>query len=88
MRRCAEQLAGGRYDVVILDELTIAMHFGLLRTCDVLEALQRRHPATETIITGRYAPQELLEAADLITDMREVKHYYARGVPSREGIDK
>ena len=88
LRRCAEQLAGGRYDVVILDELTIAMHFGLLRTCDVLEALQRRHPATETIITGRYAPQELLEAADLITDMREVKHYYARGIPSREGIHK
>ncbi|MCI7317643.1 MAG: cob(I)yrinic acid a,c-diamide adenosyltransferase, partial [Bacteroidales bacterium] len=47
-----------------------------------------RNPATEVIITGRYAPQQLIDAADLVTDMQEVKHYYTQGVLSRPGIDR
>ena len=74
--------------MVILDEITIALWLGLLDVKDVINLVQRRHPATEVIITGRNAPQELIGIADLVTDMREVKHYYTRGVLSRDGIDR
>lgn len=80
LQRCAQLLAGDEYDVVILDERTTALHFGLLVTDEVLAALQRRSPSVEVVVTGRYASQVLLNAADLATDMREVKHYYAHGV--------
>ena len=86
--RCADLLRSGEYDVVILDELTIALHFGLLSTAVVLDVLRNRHPAVEVVITGRYAPQALLETADLVTEMRDVKHYYAQGIQSRDGIDR
>ena len=86
--RCADLLRSGEYDVVILDELTIALHFGLLTIDAVLDALNRRHPAVEVVVTGRYAPQELIDAADLVTEMREIKHYYTQGVLSRDGIDR
>ena len=81
-------MTSGDYDLVVLDELTIALHFGLLEVGEVLEALRGRNPRVEAVVTGRYAPQELIDAADLVTEMREVKHYYAQGVLSREGIDR
>ena len=74
--RCADLLRSGEYDVVILDELTIALHFGLLSTAVVLDVLR-----------SRYAPQALIDAADLVTEMCDVKHYYTQGVLSRDGID-
>lgn len=85
---CREQMQSGRWDMVILDELAIALHLGLLRAEDVIEALRRRNPGVEAVITGRNAPRELIDAADLVTEMREVKHYYTQGVLSREGIDR
>ena len=88
LARCAVLLESGEYEVVILDELTIALHFGLLTTAAVLDALRRRNPAVEVVVTGRYASRELIAAADLVTEMREVKHYYAQGVLSRDGIDR
>ncbi len=74
--------------MVILDEVSIALWLGLLYVKDVIDLMQRKHPATEVVITGRYAPQELIDISDLVTDMREVKHYYTRGVLSRDGIDR
>ena len=74
--------------MVILDELTIAICMELLSVDEVLDLLSERNPATEVIITGRYAPQPLIDAADLVTDMQEVKHYYTQGVLSRPGIDR
>lgn len=88
LSRCAAWKASGEWQVVVLDELTIALHFGLLGTEEVLDALRQRHPTVEAVITGRYAPQPLMDAADLVTDMREVKHYYMQGVLSRSGIDR
>lgn len=85
---CKEWLNKGEWDVVILDEVTIALRLGLLDVKDVIDLVQRKHPATEVVFTGRYAPQELMDIADLVTDMREVKHYYTRGVLSRDGIDR
>ena len=88
LRICDEIMASGEYDIVVLDELTIALYFRLLNIEEVLHALSRRAPHTEVIITGRYAPEELIDRADLVTDMQEVKHYYTGGVLSREGIDR
>lgn len=86
--KCADNLSSGGYDVVILDELTIALFLGLVELEDILGLLQSKRPETEVVITGRYAPQELIDIADLVTDMREVKHYYTQGVLSRDGIDR
>ncbi|MDD2645557.1 MAG: cob(I)yrinic acid a,c-diamide adenosyltransferase, partial [Bacteroides sp.] len=55
---------------------------------EVIAGLKRRHPKVEIVITGRYAAQELIDIADLVTEMHEVKHYYTQGVLSRNGIDK
>ena len=88
LARCTAQMASGDWDVVVLDELTIALHFGLLTEEEVLAALARRNPHVEVVITGRRAPQKLIDVADLVTDMQEVKHYYQQGVLSREGIDR
>ena len=88
LRRCADYMRSGEYDVVILDELCIALHFGLLRLDEVLGVLAQRNPHTEVVITGRKAPQGLIDAADLVTEMKEIQHYYHRGVMSRDGIDR
>ncbi|GAA0125149.1 cob(I)yrinic acid a,c-diamide adenosyltransferase [Clostridium sp. ATCC 25772] len=76
------------YDVIIMDEITIALYFKLLNIEDVLKVLKNKPYETELILTGRYAQNELLDIADLITEMKEVKHYYYDGVLSRDGIDK
>lgn len=86
--RCREALSGKEYDLVILDELNMALYFGLLTAGEVLEALHNRGGQVEAVVTGRYAPQELINAADLVTEMTEIKHYYQKGVESRDGIDR
>ncbi|MGI6604401.1 MAG: cob(I)yrinic acid a,c-diamide adenosyltransferase [Firmicutes bacterium] len=77
----------GTYDVVVLDELNVVLNLGLIRTDRVLNLLAQRAPTVEVVITGRGAPNELIEAADLVTEMREIKHYYQKGVPARRGIE-
>lgn len=86
--RCCDLLFRGDYDVIVLDELAVAVHLGLISIDEVIAGLKRRHPKVEIVITGRYAAQELIDIADLVTEMHEVKHYYTQGVLSRNGIDK
>ncbi|TCO68738.1 cob(I)yrinic acid a,c-diamide adenosyltransferase [Marinisporobacter balticus] len=81
-------LMSQKYDIVILDEITIAIFYNLLSTEDVLSILNEKPRNVELILTGRYAPQEIIDQADLVTEMKEIKHYYTQGVLSREGIDK
>ena len=89
MRHCAEILASGTYRLVVLDELTIALCYKLISPEMVMEALDKRHPDVEVVITGRYAPQWLIDRADVVTEMREVKHYYAtQGLEARDGIER
>ncbi|MDR2296493.1 MAG: cob(I)yrinic acid a,c-diamide adenosyltransferase [Clostridiales Family XIII bacterium] len=83
-----EALAADRYDVVILDEANTAVSCGLLTSRELLAVLARRPARVEVVLTGRGAPQEILDAADLVTEMREVKHYYKKGVDARVGIEK
>lgn len=80
-------IQSGDYDLVILDEVTIAIYFKLLAVEAVIDVIRNRPAGMELVCTGRYAPQELIDLADLVTDMKEIKHYYQQGVLSREGID-
>jgi cob(I)alamin adenosyltransferase len=82
------RLASGSHDVVIADEINVALHFELLVLEDVLDLIDTRPPHIELILTGRKAPQEIIDRADLVTEMHEVKHYYTdQGVRARKGIE-
>jgi cob(I)alamin adenosyltransferase len=74
-------------DMLILDEANVAVDYGLLKVEDVLDLIKNKPLAMELIITGRYAPDEILEAADLVTEMKELKHHYVDGLEMREGIE-
>lgn len=83
-----EILKNGNYDIVVLDELNIALYYNLFSLEEVIEILENKKPQIEVIITGRYASEKLIEFADLVTEMKEIKHYYQQGVQAREGIEK
>lgn len=83
----AQIMRQGDYDLVILDEINVALYFELLPISEVLQAIQNRAPHVEVVLTGRYAPQEIIAAADLVTEMVNIKHYYQAGVKAREGIE-
>ncbi len=85
---CKEILSNGEYDIVVLDELNIALHYKLFPVEEVIDMLENKDSHVEVIITGRYAPEGLIKIADLVTEMKEVKHYYQKGVKAREGIEK
>ncbi len=78
----------GRFDLVILDEANVAMSLGLLAPEEVLALAAERPAGVELVLTGRYAPESILAAADLVTEMREVRHYYREGVEARTGIER
>ncbi len=80
-------LQSGQYQLVVLDEANIAIYYKLFSVTELLEAIEARHSNTEVVITGRYAPQALIDAADLVTEMKEIKHYYTQGIEARKGIE-
>jgi len=89
LEKAEEILKGDKFDVVILDEITIAVYFKLFSTGDLISILNKRNREIEVVITGRYAEKNLIDYADLVTEMKEIKHYYKdQGVLSREGIDR
>ena len=88
LERAREAMLSGQYHIVILDEVNVTVWFGLLTAKEVLAFLDERPTCVEVILTGRRAPQELIERADLVTEMREVKHYYQQGVVARKGIER
>ncbi len=76
------------YDLVIADELNVAVHMGILNEDDVMEFIGQRPDDVELVLTGRYAPGSFIEAADLVTEMREVKHYFVtEKLLARKGIE-
>jgi len=77
----------GKYDMIVLDEATIAIYYKLFSTDELINLLKKKKEETEIIITGRYAPRELIDLADLVTEMKEVKHYFEKGVNARKGIE-
>lgn len=85
--RAREAMLSAEYDIIIVDELCVAIYFALLKTEDALSLVSEKPEPIELIFTGRYCPPELLAKADLVTEMQEVKHYYQKGVPARQGIE-
>lgn len=89
LNECEKILKSGDYDMVILDEITIALHFKLLSVEEVIRVIKERNPEVEVVVTGRCAPDELIEIGDVVTEMKEVKHYYSTiGLEAREGIER
>ncbi len=82
-----QKLADPQYDVVILDEITYILTYGWVPTDEVIAALKARPPHMHVILTGRNAPEALVEYADLVTEMREIKHPYAKGIKAQPGLD-
>lgn len=87
MERAEQVLVSGEYDLVILDEINNSMKFGLVKPEKLIALLERRAPHTEVVLTGRGAPQEIIDYADLVTEMKLIKHPFDRGVPARKGIE-
>jgi cob(I)alamin adenosyltransferase len=81
------KLASGEYDLVILDEVTYAAKYGWVDVQDMVEAVTNRASRTNVIITGRHAPQELIDLADTVTEMKMIKHAYQKGVRAKKGIE-
>lgn len=85
--RAKEVVLSGKYDIVVLDELNIALDYKLLDESEVIELIKSRPKHVELVLTGRYAPPSIINIADLVTVMCEVKHPYMVGVDAREGIE-
>ncbi|MFC2103464.1 cob(I)yrinic acid a,c-diamide adenosyltransferase [Bacteroidota bacterium] len=82
-----KNMLSGDYDIIILDEVCVSIYFGLFTAKDVIPIIEQKPKNVELILTGRYCPDEIMEKADLITEMKEIKHYYEKGVTSRRGIE-
>lgn len=81
-------VSGKEYDLVILDEINIAVSYGLVTVEELLQLMKEKDTHLELVLTGRNATPEIIAAADLVTEMREIKHYFKAGVPARIGIEK
>ena len=81
MEASAKALESGEYDIVILDEINNSLRFGLVSSQEIIDMLEKRHKGTEAVLTGRGATPELIDYADLVTEMRMVKHPMDRGIP-------
>jgi len=80
-------ISSGKYDVVMLDEANVALKLGLLKTKDVIDMIRHKPAAVEIVLTGRHCPPSVLGCADLVTEMKEIKHPYRKEVKARLGIE-
>ena len=87
MQTALKKIKSEEYQLVILDELNVALDLGLVGEDDILQLLDARHPGQHLVITGRGAPDWLIDKADLVTEMKEVKHPYQNGLLAQKGID-
>jgi cob(I)alamin adenosyltransferase len=87
LKAAREAIFSGNYDIIVLDEANLAAAWKLVAVDDIVELIKQKPKDVELILTGRYADAKLIELADLVTEMVEIKHPYRKGVLSREGID-
>jgi cob(I)alamin adenosyltransferase len=80
-------LTSGNYDLVIVDEINYCLHRGLIDVARAVALVEKRPPNVELVFTGRYAPEELIARADVVTEMRKIKHHFDQGVQARRGIE-
>ena len=82
-----EKILSGKYDIVILDEINVAIHLDLIGVEDVLKVIDEKPELLDLVLTGRNAKKEIIERADLVTEMREIKHPFQKGIMAQKGID-
>ena len=82
-----EDVMSGQYDIVVLDEINMAVYFKLLEVDEVLQLIKDKPPRVELILTGRRADEKIIAAADLVTEMLKIKHPYDKGIKARKGIE-
>jgi cob(I)alamin adenosyltransferase len=82
-----EKIESGKYDIVILDEINVAISLDLVKLDDALELIRCKPPLLDMVLTGRNAKQEIIDIADLVTEMREIKHPFQKGIMAQKGID-
>lgn len=87
LKAAVTEITSNKYDMIILDEVLYAIRYGLVALDDVLALLDRKPEKLHLVLTGRNAPPEIVERADLVTEMREIKHPYAQGIPAQKGIE-
>ena len=87
LKEIFEIIASGEYDLIVLDEANIAIYYTLFTDEELIHIIKQKPEETEIVITGRYATDKLIDFADLVTEMKEVKHYYNQGVQARKGIE-
>ncbi|MFH1751923.1 MAG: cob(I)yrinic acid a,c-diamide adenosyltransferase [archaeon] len=87
MKAARKALKSGKYDMVILDEINNALHKHYLTVKEVINLLKKKSEQTEVVLTGRHAPKEIIKIADLVTEMKEIKHPYNEGIKARAGIE-
>ncbi len=81
------EISSGKYDLIILDEILYAINYGLVAVSDALALMALKPDNLHLVLTGRNAPPEIIERADLVTEMREIKHHYTKGIPAQKGIE-
>jgi cob(I)alamin adenosyltransferase len=88
LAKARQAMRSEHYDIIVLDEINVAIHFRLLSVGDLMAFIEAKPPKLELICTGRNAPKALIERADLVSEIQEIKHYYQQGVRARVGIEK
>ena len=88
LKKVREIMCSGKYQMIILDEANIATYYNLFSVDDLLDFIREKPEEVELVITGRMADPRIIQVADLVTEMKEIKHYYQKGVEARDGIEK
>ena len=88
LRKCTKMMKSLKYSIIVLDEINVAVHFNLFTEKEIHDFLDEKPEDIEVILTGRYAPESFIDRADLVTEMKEIKHYYKKGIQARLGIEK
>ena len=88
LKEVGEMIRSGIFDLIILDEANVAVRYGLISVEEMLDLIEAKPKHVELVITGRGADDRIIEIADLVTEMKEIKHYFRLGVKARDGIEK
>lgn len=87
LRLSREKIESEKYDIIILDEINYAINLGLIKLEDVLDLIKNKPEKLNLVLTGNHAKKEIIEIADLVTEMREIKHPFKSGIKAKKGID-
>ncbi len=88
IEKLKKKSSSGKYDIIVLDEINVAIHYKIIPVSDLINIINNKEKYTELIITGRNANSKIIKMADLVTEMKEIKHYYKIGIKARIGIEK